>query len=189
MPVIGLARDMVDEPHRTLRDLVRHVGRYPEDAFHFVREGLAKAAEQVHGPETKAHRRLYKYLFYEKLDWCDLVTRYQSGELPEPVVQAIEQAGGCEKLDRHVSGRELCWALRDFAIDRWGMLARTVLESWNLKSTADFGRIVFGFIEFDLMQKQPGDRIEDFEDVYCFEEAFDHSLSTGLGDSDGSPRR
>ena len=59
--------------------------------------------------------------------------------------------------DRHVGGRELCWALRDYALLRWGLLARVVLESWNIKSSSDFGRIVFGFIDFDMMRKQDDD--------------------------------
>ena len=164
--------DMVSEPVRTLQDLVRHVGRYPEVAFLFVREGLSRAANEIHGPETEAHRRLQEYLIAHHIDWDGLVARYHASQLPPDVVEAIDEAGGYEKLNRHVSGRELCWALRDYAIQRWGMLARVVLESWNVKTTADFGRIVFGFIEFDLMQKRDDDSIEDFTDVYSFDEAF-----------------
>ena len=52
------------------------------------------------------------------------------------------------------------------------MLARVVLESWNIQSTDDFGRIVFGFIDLDLMQKQVDDKIEDFEKIFPFEDAF-----------------
>ena len=81
-------------------------------------------------------------------------------------------AGGCEKLNRHVGGAELCWGLRDYALNRWGMLARVVLESWNIQSTDDFGRIVFGFIDLDLMQKQAGDKIEDFQKIFSFDDAF-----------------
>ena len=158
-------------------DLVKRVGRYPEQAFYFVREGLGFAAEQVHGPETEAHRQLYEFLSTQRMDWNDLVAGYHAGELPEPVVQAIDAAGGCEKLDRHVSGRQLCWALRDFSLQCWGMLARTVLDAWGIKSTADFGRIVFAFIELDMMQRQPEDRLEDFEDVYSFDEAFDQTFA------------
>ena len=59
------------------------------------------------------------------------------------------------------------------------MLARVVLESWNIESTADFGRIVFGFIDLDLMRKQPEDRMEDFDGVYDFCEAFDRTFVDG----------
>ena len=165
-------RGMVDQPARTLQDLVKHVGRYPEDAFLFVREGLSFASERVHGEETDAHRQLQRYLLEQDLDWADLAALYHTGQLPAPLVEAVDEAGGIEKLNRHVSGRDLCWALRDFALQRWGLLAPVVLESWNIRRTRDFGQIVFGFIDFDLMRKQDGDSIDDFEEVYTFEEAF-----------------
>lgn len=44
---------MLEEPQKTIEDLVKDVGRYPEEAFHFVGEGLGYAAEQIHGPETE----------------------------------------------------------------------------------------------------------------------------------------
>jgi|GEM_PF-61122 len=164
---------MVDQPPKTLKDLVDHVGRYPEDAFLFVREGLSHAAENVHGPETDAHRHLQHFLLQNNLDWPDLITQYHSGTLPEAILDAIDAAGGVDKLDRHINGRDLCWGLRDYALKRWGMMARVVLESWNIRSTSDFGRIVFGFIDLDMMRRQEDDRIDDFADVYSFKEAFD----------------
>ena len=104
-----------------------------------------------------------------------------AGDLPESLVKVIDAAGGCENLNRHVSGRELCWALREYALKRWGILARTVLESWKIRSTADFGRIVFGFIDFDMMRKQEDDSLDDFRDVYAFDEVFDESFRDQLG--------
>jgi len=167
---------MVDQPPKTLQDLVKHVGRYPEDAFLFVREGLAFASERLHGPETEAHRNLHHFLMQNGLDWGDLIAQYHGGDLPEPLREAIETAGGVDKLNRHVSGRDLCWALRDYALHRWGIMARVVLDKWNIRHTRDFGRIVFGFIDFDMMRKQSEDRLEDFEEVFTFREAFDESF-------------
>ena len=175
---------MVDQPLRTLQDLVKHVGRYPEEAFLFAREGLGFAAEAIHGPETDAHRDLQQYLIQHDLDWNDLVASYHGDSLPPPVLAAIDAAGGCDKLNRHVSGRELCWGLRDYALKRWGILARVVLESWNINSTTDFGRIVFGFIDFDMMRRQADDTLEDFHDIYPFEEAFEEPFQGGLRGSD-----
>ena len=60
------------------------------------------------------------------------------------------------------------------------MLAKTVLEGWNIKQTNDFGRIVFGFIDFDMMRKQPEDNPEDFDDIYNFNEAFDQTPGDDL---------
>lgn len=175
---------MTEGMTRSLQDLVEHVNRYPEQAFIFVREGLSYTAEKVHGEETEAHRRLHQFLTLHEMDWNDIISKYHTGQLPEGVVRAIEAAGGCEKLNRHIGGGELCWGLREFALRRWGMLARLVLESWNIKTTADFGRIVFGFIDFDMMQKQPEDKTEDFEEVYTFEEAFDETFRPGRPESD-----
>ena len=169
---------MVSQSTKTLEDLVKHLGQYPEEALLFVREGLSFAADRLHGPETEAHRALAHYLADKDLDWNDLISRYYAGELPNPVVQVIDAAGGCEKLNRHVSGRELCWALRDYALQRWGLMARVVLESWRIRSSADFGRIVFGFIDFDLMRKQDEDQIEDFNNVYAFDEVFETPFRT-----------
>lgn len=177
---------MVDEPAKTFADLVKHVGRYPEEAFIFVREALSYAADHVHGPEAEAHRALQHYLTKHDLDWDDLVAQYHAGQLPEPVVEAIDAAGGCDKVNRHVSGRELCWALRDYALKQWGILARVVLESWNIQCTADFGHIVFAFIDFDMMRRQDQDSMEDFTDVYSFEEAFDEPFRAGLHDGDSN---
>ncbi len=77
-----------------------------------------------------------------------------------------------EEKPHHVSGRELCNALRDEGKDRWGMLARTVLNKWNIHETLDFGKMVYLLVENDLMQKTEQDSVEDFRDVYSFDEAF-----------------
>ena len=179
---------MVEDGITTLNDLARHVGRYPEEAFLFVREALGFVTEKLHGPETPAHRALHEYVMSQEMDWGDLATQYLTGTLPEPVVDAIDAAGGCEKLNRHVGGHELCWGLRDYALSRWGMLSRAVLNNWNIRSTDDFGRIVFGFIDCDLMQKQSDDTLEDFQDIYSFEEAFDEPfLAVGVPASGDFP--
>ena len=73
---------------------------------------------------------------------------------------------------RHVSGPQLCEGLRELAQRRWGMLARDVLRRWNITRTRDFGEIVFLLVNNKWMQKEPGDNIEDFDDVYDFGEAF-----------------
>lgn len=175
---------MVDHSGKTLQDLAKHVGHYREEAFLFVREGLSYAADKMHGTESDAHRALQQYLMQNELDWNDLIAQYHTHNLPEPVSEAIDAAGGVDNLNRHVSGRELCWALRDYALKRWGILARTVLDSWNVRATRDFGRIVFGFIDFDMMRKQDGDTLDDFNDIYSFEEAFDEPFRLGLGYED-----
>lgn len=74
---------------------------------------------------------------------------------------------------RHISGRELATACRDLAIERYGVMARVMLEHWGITSTADIGDVVFALVESDLLLSQPGDRREDFIGVYSFEDAFE----------------
>jgi len=81
---------------------------------------------------------------------------------------------------RHVTGPQLCQGLRDLAQKRWGFLARQVLNRWNITSTNDFGQIVFLLVDNGWMQKQPHDSVEDFDNVFDFQEAFDRSYEINL---------
>ncbi len=78
-----------------------------------------------------------------------------------------------EGIPRHISGAQLCQGIRDLAIQRWGLMARSVLSHWNIKATRDFGEIVFLLVNNDWMQKEPGDSIEDFDNVFDFADALD----------------
>ena len=73
---------------------------------------------------------------------------------------------------RHVTGQELCHALRLLAVQMWGPLRREVLRRWNIRRTRDFGEMVFLMIDLQLMGKQDSDDISDFDDVYDFDTAF-----------------
>ena len=77
------------------------------------------------------------------------------------------------RSNHHVSGEELLEGIRQFGIDQFGCLAQTVLESWGVGKTDDFGEIVFNLVEHDLMGKQDADSRKDFQGIYCFGEAFD----------------
>ncbi len=83
-----------------------------------------------------------------------------------------EGAEGLPGPQRHVSGPQLCIGLRDYAIRRYGMLARTVLAHWGIQKTDDFGRIVFAMIDAQIMRKSDEDTFADFCGVYDFDEAF-----------------
>ena len=77
---------------------------------------------------------------------------------------------------RHVSGRELCEGLRDYALEQFGPMARTVLEYWGIQSTGDFGKIVFNLIDAELLKKNEEDSIHDFENLYDFNQAFQYEI-------------
>lgn len=95
------------------------------------------------------------------------------------VLTALEQLQLRLTERRHVSGEELSLACRDFALDQYGLLARTVLEHWGITSTADIGTIVFTLIEAGLLKAQPNDRREDFEAVYGFADVFEAEYPWG----------
>lgn len=116
---------------KTLEQVVEECGRYPLEAFEFVRHGLNHAVEQIHG---------------------------DTDGKPEAIC--------------HISGKQLSEGLRNYAIMRYGMLARTVLEHWGIRRTSDFGRIVFAMVDAKLMHKTDQDDIRDFEHVYDFDTAF-----------------
>jgi len=77
---------------------------------------------------------------------------------------------------RHVTGKELSEGLRDYALEQFGAMAKTVLEYWGIHSTKDFGKIVFLLIETGLLRKTEEDSIQDFENVYDFDEAFKYDI-------------
>jgi uncharacterized repeat protein (TIGR04138 family) len=73
---------------------------------------------------------------------------------------------------RHLTGQELSLGIKDYVLQQFGPLARTVLEYWGIKTTFDFGKIVYYLIDAKLMTKTEEDSIDDFKDVYDFDEAF-----------------
>lgn len=76
---------------------------------------------------------------------------------------------------RHLSGRELAQGCRELAIQRYGVLARTVLDHWGIRNTMDIGEIVFALVDTGLLMSQPQDSKDDFADVFDFHEAFDRA--------------
>ena len=74
---------------------------------------------------------------------------------------------------RHISGNELAHACRDLAIDRYGVMARMVLEHWNIRSTRDIGDVVFALVDLGLLISQPTDSRVDCHDLFDFDHAFE----------------
>lgn len=74
---------------------------------------------------------------------------------------------------RHVSGRDLLYGISEYALDQFGPLTRTVFDKWGIRETRDFGEIVFSLVDNNLMSKTDDDRIEDFIDVFDFDDELD----------------
>ena len=137
-------------------------GPYPIEAYQFVQEGLSHTVERMQG-----HARAS-------------VGSAAVGS-PRSLTPDFDDAD-----TRHISGQQLSLGLRDYAIERYGMLAPTVLRHWNVLRTEDFGRIVYRLIELGMMSKTPEDSIRDFSSVFDFEEAFSRTnLSRRIGEHVG----
>ena len=116
---------------KSIEQVVEECGRYPLEAFEFVRHGLNFTVQRIHGDTRN------------------------------------KEEAAC-----HVSGKQLSQGLRDYAIMRYGPMARAVLGHWGINRTQDFGRIVFAMVESKLMQKTDQDDVRDFDGVFDFDEAF-----------------
>ena len=87
----------------------------------------------------------------------------------------VSSSRGSEGEDFHISGYELLEGMRRLARERWGLLARSVLERWGVYRTEDVGEIVFIMVEDPELQwkRRDSDTRADFAGGYSFSEAFD----------------
>ena len=74
---------------------------------------------------------------------------------------------------RHITGAELARACRDLALERYGVLARMVLDHWGIRQTDDIGDIVFALVDLGLLISQSHDSRDDFVGVFDFDQAFE----------------
>jgi uncharacterized repeat protein (TIGR04138 family) len=73
----------------------------------------------------------------------------------------------------HVSGAELCEGVREYALQQFGPMVPTIFETWGIGTTRDIGEMVFNLIQTGAFSRSDSDRLEDFENVYRFEDAFE----------------
>ena len=73
---------------------------------------------------------------------------------------------------RHVSGQELLEGIREYALQEYGPMCRTVLATWGIHRSEDIGEIVFNLVDHDILRKTGDDKREDFAAGYDFHEAF-----------------
>ncbi len=79
-------------------------------------------------------------------------------------------------VERHFTGQQLCEAIRRYAINQFGYMAKVVLRNWNIDSTSCFGDLVYNMIEAEMMKKSENDQRKDFNDVYEFDDVFETDL-------------
>ncbi len=65
--------------------------------------------------------------------------------------------------NKHLTATELYTGALNYALEEYGPLACKVLQFWGIKTSHDFGCIVYNLIEAGIFGKQKGDRQEEFD--------------------------
>ena len=118
------------------------------------RRGFEEAVELVVAKDATYDKNAYIFL-RESLDFTVKNSSSRSGS-----------------DDRHVSGEELLFGFRDFALQEFGPMSQTVLEEWGVKESADVGSMVFNLVEVGAFGRTENDSPKDFLDVFDFNETF-----------------
>lgn len=88
------------------------------------------------------------------------------------VLEALHFTRKRYKKQKHVSGQELLEGIKELALTRYGSMTKAVFEHWGIRKTMDFGNIVFNMVNEKVLNKTEEDSIDDFKNVYDFNEVF-----------------
>lgn len=102
---------------------------------------------------------------------CEKDSRYQEGAYVF-VMEALSYTQQRCGRRRHVSGEELLDGMKELLIKKFGPMTVTVLDYWGIKSTEDFGNIVFNLVNNKVLSKTEQDDIKQFRNGYDFKEVF-----------------
>ncbi len=159
------------DPNHPIAKLAREDGRYRVDAYTFVFEALNHAHTVMEDKETPEAceaeaEEIEQLLLAEEMEIADADVDEEIECLEQA---AIEAQGTPDESERHVTGQQLCGAIRSLALEQYGYMAKCVLNSWGVYQTVDFGNIVFNLIKIGQMKKTDRDKLEDFENVFDFD--------------------
>ena len=76
------------------------------------------------------------------------------------------------KVDHHVTSQELLKGIQHLLLRQFGAMTLSVLNHWGIKSTEDFGCIVFNLVEKGVLSKTKEDDIAHFKNAFDFEQVF-----------------
>jgi uncharacterized repeat protein (TIGR04138 family) len=116
--------------------------------------GFAEALDSIVSSDSRYQREAYIFL----RDALDFTTKQQ---------KKIKGA-----TVRHVAGPELLDGVRQYALKEFGPMVITVFDNWGIHCCEDIGHMVFNLIGAGIFGKTEEDSLEDFKNVYDFEEAF-----------------
>src|SRR3989338_6346055 len=77
------------------------------------------------------------------------------------VMEALAYTQKKYKRTRHVKGEEMLQGMKELLLNKFGPMTIPVLEHWGIKSTEDFGNIVFNLVENRELSKTEDDSIEE----------------------------
>jgi len=130
-----------------LRELVQRDPRYKIEAYYYVLETLDFARS-----ELRMGRPVE-----------------QTADKNGP---AEEEADEPEETSSHITGQELCEAIRVRSAWMFGYMAKTVLNRWGIHTTDDVGEIVYNMVNERKIRVTTKDRREDFHEVFDFQKVF-----------------
>ena len=120
-----------------------------------------KKLQRVVNKDHRYSMQSYQFIF-EALD-------YTASQLGKKYNSSIEE-------ERHVTGQELSEGIKQYVMEKFGYMTRTVLEQWGITKSGDFGEIVFNLVDSGLMGKTETDTLDDFKDLYDFHIEFDEKF-------------
>jgi uncharacterized repeat protein (TIGR04138 family) len=87
---------------------------------------------------------------------------------------ALQRLGRADqKKPAHVRGEELLESFRALALKDFGPMAKTVLNDWGISTCAEVGEVVFQLVQHGILGKSETDKIDDFQEIYTFRDAFE----------------
>jgi uncharacterized repeat protein (TIGR04138 family) len=88
------------------------------------------------------------------------------------VLEALNYTRTKTGAQGHVTGQQLLEGIKDLALERYGAMTKMVFEHWGILKTIDFGNIVINMVNEKILSKTADDKLEDFADVYDFDDVF-----------------
>ena len=102
---------------------------------------------------------------------CNQDSRYYP-EAYEFVMEALSFSQNKFRKFKHISGEELLTGIKALLLKKFGPMTLPVLKHWGIKTTDDFGNIVYNLVKNKVLAKDTQDNYESFKNAYDFDEVF-----------------
>ncbi|MBU4200349.1 MAG: hypothetical protein KKE37_13580 [Verrucomicrobia bacterium] len=72
----------------------------------------------------------------------------------------------------HITAAELLDGIRKYALQEYGPMVMTILNTWGIHECRDFGQVVFNLVNKKILGKSEEDSLNDFNNGFDFNTAF-----------------